>query len=130
MIRKLALSIALVVSALSFAAPASAAITDPEPAPASMPACATEDGAGVALCRFQGIVSGDCAPAYLAELGHLNTWQKANAAKYCLRLHPRPATTVRYADGTVVRTPAGVVLVAECTSGQYRGVELVYCLAQ
>lgn len=132
MIRKLAIVATLALSALvgvTTGQPADAAITDPEPAPATMARCQEEDGYGVALCRWDGIVSGDCAPAYLAEAGHLNTWQRGNAARYCLRLHPRPAITTRYADGTVTRTPAGPVLVRECVA-QYRRVELVLCLAQ
>lgn len=95
--------------------------------------------ATLALSALVGVATGQpaqasavpavCAPAYLAEAGHLNTWQRGNAARYCLRLHARPAVVTRYSDGTVTRTPAGAVLVTECVA-QYQRVELVLCLAQ
>lgn len=103
MIRKLAIVATLVLSAL-------VGVTTGQPAEAAP-------------------VPAVCAPAYLGQAGGLNTWQRGNAAHYCLRLHARSAITTRYADGTVTRTPAGPVLVRECVA-QYRGVELVYCLAQ
>lgn len=35
----------------------------------SLPQCENEDGFGVALCRWDGIVSGDCPADYVGSLG-------------------------------------------------------------
>lgn len=43
-----------------------------------LPACAVEDGNGVALCTWDGVVSGDCAPDYVGSF---------EVSKECVALH-------------------------------------------
>lgn len=80
----------------------------------SLPTCAEEDGAGMALCYWdaqkQGngmgtsVVSGDCAPDIMG----------AEASALCVNLHSRASVTVQNADGSSNTIPNGADLVGEC----------------
>lgn len=76
----------------------------PKPA-ASLPACKVEDGNGMALCMWDGIVSGDCEPAYVGGDA---------VSALCLDLFARPASSHMY-QGAMVTIPKGKELVEECT---------------
>lgn len=39
------------------------------PVTLNLPECSEEDGFGVALCQWDGVVSGDCDPEYIGSLG-------------------------------------------------------------
>lgn len=81
----------------------------------TLPACAAEDGAGQALCYWDGatmgngkgraIISGDCAPEYVGG---------ETASAECVATHTMPSTKRTNADGSVVTIPNGADLVAEC----------------
>lgn len=45
---------------------------------APLPACADEDGFGVSLCVWDGVISGDCAPDYVGGF---------EVSQQCMTLH-------------------------------------------
>ncbi len=54
----------------------------PVPAHNYIPPCSVEDGNGVAVCLWEGVVSGDCAPDYLGSV---------LASRVCLAKHKTKA---------------------------------------
>jgi hypothetical protein len=77
------------------------------------PMCEEEDGAGVALCMFDGtgngvgewIISGDCA---------LDITGSAQVQAMCRALHNQDAYTITNDDGSMRSEPNGSFLVQEC----------------
>lgn len=127
----LALAVGAVVAvSLPASAPQSAVQLPVQPAPTSpmgMPACDTEDGAGMALCWWdaqqqgngQGasVVSGDCAPSIMGRV----------ASADCVTLYDRPTIEVTHSDGSINTIPNGADLVAECVI-EFDGDELSECI--
>lgn len=80
-----------------------------------LPDCLTEDGAGQALCVWDGtrmgngvgalIISGDCAPDYVGG---------QDASLVCRTLHARKAYEITNPDGSINGVPNGADLVQEC----------------
>lgn len=80
----------------------------------TMAACATEDGAGQALCYWnaqeqgngygESVVSGDCAPDVMGN----------EASALCVRLYAQGSSEVVNADGSINSIPNGADLAREC----------------
>lgn len=71
--------IAVIASGILLTVPLAAkANASPVRPDAPLPVCETEDGFGTALCIFDGIVSGDCAPEYVGGF---------DVSKKCVVLH-------------------------------------------
>jgi hypothetical protein len=89
----------------SHAKPRTVATHTATPKPkASLPACKVEDGNGMALCMWDGIVSGDCEPDYVG----------GNAVSaLCLKLYALPASDHTY-QGAKIHVPSGKALAEEC----------------
>lgn len=120
MIRKAITSASLLIAALlalAWLSPVATPVTrvqTPAPVAPSLPACITEDGAGMALCTWdaasqgngkgRSVISGDCAPDIMGEA--------ASAA--CVALHKAPSHTVTDVNGFESSWPTGADLVAEC----------------
>lgn len=97
--------IAVVASAILLTIPlaskAEASLPRPE---ASLPACVVEDGNGVPLCVWDGVISGDCAPDYVGGF---------DVMELCLEVYRLPAETHMY-QGAEVSVPKGSELAQEC----------------
>lgn|SRR6187551_1013670 len=115
MISTLCLSLAVLVAyALSTAA--STPVTNaPTPTPSAspyVPECAAEDGAGQALCMWQGTVSGDCAPSVVGD---------AYVSSVCVRVHSLGMVHTTNPDGGS-STSYGPDMVSECIDIQQQGI--------
>lgn len=90
-------------------------------APVALPECVGEDGAGMALCMYQGsygpIVSGDCAPDIVGG---------SEASALCVQLHAMPASTYTYQDAEIT-IPTGPDRVSECTDDRESEVSMIDC---
>lgn len=90
-------------------------------APVDLPKCVGEDGAGMALCMYQGsykpIVSGDCAPDIVGG---------NEASALCVQLHSMPASTYTYQDAEIT-IPTGADRVSECTDARESEVSMIDC---
>jgi len=84
--------------------PATAPVfTAPSAAP-TYPACVEEDGYGMALCMWDGVLSGDCAPAYVGGY---------EVSALCVNIHAMPSSEHEY-QGATITVPNGADLVGEC----------------
>lgn len=70
-----------------------------------LPPCEDEDGWGMALCTFDGIISGDCAPEYVGSEA---------ISQQCVNLFSRPSQEIDNGDGSSHTEPNGADLVGEC----------------
>lgn len=69
----------------------------------SLPRCAVEDGAGVAFCSWDGVVSGDCAPDFVGGIDtsaiciqkHLTNPKETTKCVEIFNLSDKPVTTLR-----------------------------------
>lgn len=70
---------AVVMGAVLLTVPlASKAFAMPTTPDAPLPACVVEDGNGMPLCTWDGVISGDCAPDYVGGF---------EISKECVALH-------------------------------------------
>lgn len=97
--------IAVVASVVLLSIPLSSkAEASPVKPEASLPACVVEDGNGVPLCVWNGVISGDCAPDYVGGF---------DVMELCLELYRQPASEHEY-QGATVSLPKGSELAQEC----------------
>lgn len=109
------------------ATPDSIIYTNPKPVH-TMPACTTEDGAGMALCTWdaqkqgngqgESVISGDCASSIMGD-----------ASEVCVALHARASMTIPNSDGSSNTIPNGADLIAECAM-EFKGTQLQECIAE
>lgn len=98
-----------VVLALLVSQPSTGSITYVPHAPSATPTmaqCATEDGAGQALCMWQGTVSGDCAPSVMGD---------SYTSGVCVQVHSMGEVQWTNPDGST-GTTYGPDMVGECVS--------------
>jgi hypothetical protein len=96
----------LLAYALSTAA-STPVVNAPTPTPSAtpvLPVCGAEDGAGMALCTWQGIVSGDCAPSVVGS---------EYTSRVCVQVHTLGTITQTNPDGATT-TAYGPDMVGEC----------------
>lgn len=71
--------IAVIASGILLTVPlATKANASPVKPETPLPVCSNEDGYGIALCTFDGVVSGDCAPDYVGGF---------DVSQQCVALH-------------------------------------------
>lgn len=117
---------AVLLSSTTESAPTTVVLPTPSATPA-LPVCVTEDGAGQALCIWDGkvqgngmgerIISGDCAPSVMG-----------NASEVCINLHSRPTITTMNEDGSMTVVVGGPDLIAECQAEFGTVLELQECV--
>jgi hypothetical protein len=99
---------AIVLLAYALSTAASTPVTNaPHAAPSStptLPACGAEDGAGQALCTWQGVVSGDCAPSVVGS---------EYTSRVCVQVHTLGTITQTNPDGATTNA-YGPDMVSEC----------------
>jgi hypothetical protein len=112
MISTITLGVAVVLALLL--SPSTPVTNAPHATPSVSPymaECATEDGAGQALCMWQGTVSGDCAPSVVGS---------EYTSSVCVRVHTLGVLHTTNPDGATT-TSYGPDMVGECIDIMQQG---------